>query len=284
MFISYFFINEYAFFFFFFFKKKKKKKKKKREINIIIKNILFLIYFLISIVNSHNVSINNEEELINTIENYNLDEELKININDNSIDLSNKITINSNIKKLSLVGSSKDTSILKFENSNNGFLFDSISEITLTKLTIIGNLNFVKNKNIIFNDVKLNGGLDVEETYDWNLYHSLNNQNQYDTFYLENLSLYIQFKDFQYIGSSQEKENCINLFGNVIIDNSTFQGSSSCRDSLVSYDGEDRNSITITNTYFDGNYSNNCLSIYQAKSSSIELSHFEKGGAYQNGG
>ncbi|OUM59154.1 hypothetical protein PIROE2DRAFT_15380 [Piromyces sp. E2] len=247
--------------------------------------IIYLVLCLINIVNSVKVTVKNEEELNNAFNKYKTSEELEININNVNINILNEISINNNIKTITLKGSSKDSSVLQFNNNDIGFIFNSIPEIKIYHLTISGNLHFIKNRNIVFEDVDLKGILDIYETFDNNIYYSLNNIDKYNTYYSENLNLNIKLNNFNYYAQTNtQKENCINLYGNVVIDNSKFYGNSLCKDSLIKFDGEELNNISITNSNFNGMFFNNCLSIYNAKHSTIKLSTFEKGNASVTGG
>lgn len=74
------------------------------------------------------------------------------------------------------------------------------------------------------------------------------------------------------------------MYGNVEINNSYFYGSNSCTDSIISYNGDNKNSIDIENSYFDGIYLNNCISIIYSSNSNIYSCNFERGASYLNGG
>eukprot|EP00833_Pecoramyces_ruminatium_P002513 jgi/Orpsp1_1/1176545/evm.model.c7180000058021.1 len=249
-----------------------------------IRYILFIVFYLFITVYSVTVTINDEEELLNAINKNKSATELEIKINNNSIDIVNGIIIENDIKKLTIKGTSKNSSILKFNDYDVGFLFNTIPEVNISHLTIHGNLHFIKNRNIVIEDVNLFGALNIDKTFDQNIYESLNSQDKYYTYYAENLDLEVKIKEFNYnVLGKNEKENCINLYGNVVIEDSQFYGSSLCQNSLVSYNGEELNAITITNTKFNGASANNCLSINNAKNSLIQSSQFENGFASQIG-
>eukprot|EP00833_Pecoramyces_ruminatium_P000633 jgi/Orpsp1_1/1174665/evm.model.c7180000050902.1 len=222
---------------------------------------ILIIYIIILIIKTISVIVNNEEDFINSI-NDKLSNSIIINIDKTQIDISNKIDINNNIEKLSIIGISKDLSIINFTNKISGLVFnDSIQEIKISNVTINGKLELINNKNVIINNVILHGSID-----------SNSNSNKSELLELNNFI-------FQASIDSDLKYNCINLYGNVKINNSTFYGNSLCMDSILYYNGENLNSIEIKNSNFNGVYSNNCLNINNAKSV-IENSKFEKGANY----
>lgn len=222
---------------------------------------ILIIYIIILIIKTISVIVNNEEDFINSI-NDKLSNSIIINIDKTQIDISNKIDINNNIEKLSIIGISKDLSIINFTNKISGLVFnDSIQEIKISNVTINGKLELINNKNVIIDNVILHGSID-----------SNSNSNKSELLELNNFI-------FQASIDSDLKYNCINLYGNVKINNSTFYGNSLCMDSILYYNGENLNSIEIKNSNFNGVYSNNCLNINNAKSV-IENSKFEKGANY----
>ncbi|OUM65453.1 hypothetical protein PIROE2DRAFT_7569 [Piromyces sp. E2] len=105
---------------------------------------------------------------------------------------------------------------------------------------------------------------------------------------IENLSIegHLNFKKYSKIESNEKIDNCIDLSGKVIINESFFYGSHSCKDSIINYNGSNDGSFNLTKSYFDGVYLNNCLSITNSNSAFIESSNFEKGASYDddNGG
>ncbi|ORX43048.1 hypothetical protein BCR36DRAFT_147567 [Piromyces finnis] len=273
-----------------------------RTVNKIWKYILFIIcYFINHVSSSSIIIIDNEEDLSHTINNYNLSDELEIHINDHtSINIVNEITIiNENIKKLSIRGSSKDTSILNFIPQNNKdkdtssieekknasnndivknntsiyLLFSSIPEIDISNITFYGNLYFTKSNKVTLKDINLYGTLEVEKSTELDHFTTNNTSNPINS---SNINIYLKnvlFKGFP----DTTKENCIHIDGgNVSIENSDFYGHSRCTDSLLKYNGQNLYNMKISNSNFNGMYSNNCLSISEAKASTIETSQFEK--------
>lgn len=106
---------------------------------------------------------------------------------------------------------------------------------------------------------------------------------QYSDKNINNESTYIN--NFIYNAlTTTDRLNCINFYGNVKINNSSFFGSKSCLKNLISYNGENINSIEIENSIFNGAFLNTCLSLTSAFKSNIYLSLFEKGKSCKDGG
>jgi hypothetical protein len=94
----------------------------------------------------------------------------------------------------------------------------------------------------------------------------------------------IILNNFQYYSSSTLRNHCINLCGNIKIDNSSFYGSDLCKRSIIYYHGNSVNTVEINNSYFDGAYSNNCISIIDSLQANIYLTTFEKCASYNEEG
>ncbi|OUM69448.1 hypothetical protein PIROE2DRAFT_2534 [Piromyces sp. E2] len=213
-------------------------------------------------VNSSQAFVNSEDELLNNIKLKT--DSLTINI-EKKVEIHDEIEINNNIKELNIIGTSKDNSILIFNDITNGLIFTgNIQKVKIKDITIFGYLKFINSNYIEINDTILNGTMDIES----------NDSN----------SLIINFNNFVFQGNTNKKNSCISLVGNVDINNSTFYGSPHCEDSIISYNGENHNTIIIKNSKFDGVYSNNCLNIFQAYKFDIKLSQLFNGGAYNEKG
>jgi len=241
-----------------------------RCLKLLLNFVVFNIFHYILIINSTIINVNNEDDLINGFNN-NLEDILTINIKNTNLKITNNSiidNINKNtLKKIIINGVAKEDSILILDNSINKLIFnnENIKEIHINKLTIYGFLDFVKYQEVILENVVLYGRL------------NFNN-------YKESNKL-IDISNFQYYDKLNIKtNNCIDLYGNVTINNSYFYGNPSCSDSLLSFKGENINNLQINNSYFDGAYSNNCVSISNSSKSHISSSLFEKGGSFKNGG
>ncbi|ORX42623.1 hypothetical protein BCR36DRAFT_337130, partial [Piromyces finnis] len=100
----------------------------------------------------------------------------------------------------------------------------------------------------------------------------------------KNLDVTITLKRILYNAYTNTAYRCINLFGNVIIDDSEFYGHSSCVDTILDYNGEYYNYLSISNSYFNGMHSNKCLKIYNSALATIDSCSFENGLANVYGG
>jgi len=139
----------------------------------------------------------------------------------------------------------------------------SVEEIEIKSINIIGDLFFKKNnKRIILDNVYLNGYINSD--------------------FDENSSSNIEIKDFTYKPKKESVENCINLSGNVKIDNSYFYGDSSCQNRLLHYNGFTNFIININKSYFNGEYKCPFLGIENASKANIKSSLFEKGYSSEN--
>ncbi|OUM56181.1 hypothetical protein PIROE2DRAFT_19329 [Piromyces sp. E2] len=233
--------------------------------------VLIIFYFIIFVVfnvlnvNSIQISVNNEKDILDNL-NSQKNDDIIFNILNISVNLLNQIDIsNEYIEKISIIGNSKENSSINFTNNSNGFIFNShLKEIYLKKITISGHLQFNNIKKVIIEDVILNGTIDFKP-----------NCNNDET---------VEINNFWYNPASNTKSSCIRLFGNVNILNSYFYGSQICQDSILYYDGESKNSLSISDTNFDGAYLNNCLYINDAISSEISSSSFNNGGDYSGNG
>lgn len=233
-------------------------------VEVILKAILLIIIITCNECQSIEININNENELITNL-NYNTKDSITLIINDYSLNILGNIEPNTNIKKLYIIGNSKESSVLSFENNINGFIFkNTIQEITLQKISINGNLRFNNIQKIKLQDVILNGAINFSD-------NCINNES-------------IEIDNLTYNPSYNLKSNCIELYGNVKITNSSFYGSRYCVNSIIYYNGENLNNISISDSNFNGMYENNCLNINDSKSANIVSSIFEKGNANVKGG
>ncbi|OUM57601.1 hypothetical protein PIROE2DRAFT_17362 [Piromyces sp. E2] len=227
---------------------------------------ILIIYGILNGVHPNKIYINNKDELLNELKKNESVDELILTVPDIVIEFENELKLKNKIKIISIKGISKELSILNFKNITSGFIFDNLVEkINLSDLTIKGYLGFNNNIKVEINNVILNGSVDFK-----------NDNNNNHAFNIDN---------FYFYGLSDKKENCINLYGNVNIKNSYFYGSPTCDNSIIYYEGENLYSLSIINTFFDGVYSNQCLSINNAKNSvNINNCKFERGVSFKNGG
>jgi len=265
--------------------KKKKKKKKKKKIhnnnNIYIINIFslmrksnkiihFIIYIILwnlylNLINAITVSVKDETQLLNNLKNKTNDDELILDLEGKTFNFTDKISVKNSIKKIHIIGKSKKKTILQFTEITNGFIFTSlldsnIQEIKFSNISIYGYLQFSNNINVILENAIINGSIDI-------------NKDQQDKG--SNLDTKVTMKEITFNGLTNSKVNCLNLYGNVVIDDSKFYGNQLFEDSIIYYNGESSYSIKISNSYFNGMYSNNCISMKDGISVDINLSVFE---------
>jgi len=114
-----------------------------------------------------------------------------------------------------------------------------------------------KNKKITIDSVNLNGYIDSDFDED------SNNS--------------IEITKLNYKPNGESVENCINLSGNIKINESNFNGNSSCRNRLLHYSGFEKYTLDLKKSKFNGEYECPFLSVENALNANIETSYFEKG-------
>ncbi|ORX47574.1 hypothetical protein BCR36DRAFT_398414 [Piromyces finnis] len=213
-----------------------------------------LILFITNLVNS--ILIQNENDLRSILANNENENEKEINL-DSIINIDDSLVIKNPYKKLSFIGKSSEISSLKFEDISKELHFtDNVKEVILKDLSIIGNIYFDNNIKVTISSVSLIG----------NIYSDFKNNNEY-----------LKIKDFKYKSSTFPSNNCINLGGNVEIENSEFFGSISCKNRLINYEGLDKYKMSIQNSYFNGENSCPFINIKNGINITINESRFEKG-------
>jgi len=207
-------------------------------------------------VKSVSVYIRDELDLQNYLNNDK--DSLTINISSNKkINIQNDIKIVNSIGKLKFVGTNGDTSVLNFINNGTQLYFtENVKEIEFQNLSIIGNLFFENNINVNFKSVSIFGSID-------------SNFDKYNE--------KVSFTNVNYQSSTISTDYCINLGGNVNINNSQFLGSSSCKLRLLNFNGLNKYNLDIKNSFFDGNYQCPCLKVDNGKNVNIYSSHFTRG-------
>ncbi|ORX42562.1 hypothetical protein BCR36DRAFT_416049, partial [Piromyces finnis] len=222
----------------------------------LFKDIRLIIYFILEFLPFiSSIKVNNENDLIQLLTT-NENDEITLEI-ESQINLSNSITVSKPFKKINFIGSSIDTSIIKFKWSSFQLNFgENIQEISFNNLAIVGNIYFNNNRKIDINTLALTGNI-----------HSKNYNNDY-----------IKIANMTYTSSQYSAENCI-LFegGNVEIKHSTFHGNSSCRNRLFNFYGFDKYKLSIRDSYFNGNNQCPFFDLNNALYVTIEDSTFEKG-------
>jgi len=262
-----------------------------RKMNRIIHFIISIIIWcsFLNLIYAISVIAKDEDELINGFKNTKNKslKKLVINLNDKTFEFSDDIKIESSVEKLYIEGTSKDHTIIKFNNVTNGIIFtnslnSSKQEIKFKNISINGYLKFNSIVNMVLEDANINGTMDIDKTIDIDKDNI--SDEDYENYMNNYLNVTITMKKIIYNGLTDSKYNCINLYGNVIIDESKFYGSPFCENSLIHYDGESFNSINISNSHFDGMFSNNCISMINGNSADIGSSEFENCSGHLDGG
>jgi len=248
------------------------------------KLILLVIFSFIIKASLKEIFFTNEYDLTEFLNNKS-EEEIIIKFNNTKVEISNSITI-CELKSITFIGTSKEDSILNFKELSHNLIFEFVDSIKFHNISINGNISFKLIRNIIIEDVNLNGTIKTFETINPKIYDEIiKKYGKMDKdYYRNNWSLNVYINNFEYHAVTKEMDNCIELYGNTEINNSRFYGSPSCRNSLLKYYAEDLNSINISNSHFDGAYSNNCISINNAYYSKFISCTFEKGRSDNIGG
>ncbi|ORX44835.1 hypothetical protein BCR36DRAFT_300750 [Piromyces finnis] len=228
-------------------------------INVILNNFYLLIFLNISLIlisqKVKATSIKNEYDLNNIIKKKD-QSNLILNI-DSNINISSNISIMNSFQKISFIGNDKDSSVLKFTNKNYKIYFsENVKEIEIINITLYGNLQFNNNIIINLNSTSING----------NIYSNSNKKDGY-----------INISNVTYRATSVSTDYCVDLSGNIEIDNSLFFGSTLCGLRLFNFNGLNKYYLKIKDTYFNGEYKCSCLSINRANDVNIYSSSFENG-------
>ncbi|KAG4108226.1 hypothetical protein H8356DRAFT_1268355 [Neocallimastix lanati (nom. inval.)] len=133
---------------------------------------------------------------------------------------------------------------------------EKVNEIEIINLSITGNVYFNNSKKITINNVSIKGYINSN-------FDKINNEN-------------VKISNFIYNTSNYSSNVCVNLGGNVEIENSKFYGSSSCQERLFDFNGLDKYKLSIKNSYFSGEYGCPCLQVNNSTNSYIEDSIIEK--------
>ncbi|OUM67786.1 hypothetical protein PIROE2DRAFT_4742 [Piromyces sp. E2] len=212
------------------------------------------ILLLYSIVYVNGTLVKNKDEFLDLVSR---DKDTLEILIDSDITLDDNCNITHTINKLSITGSSEDKSILRFSNPLHQLFFgNGIKEIEIQNISIIGNLFFSNNHQIIINFVSLYGKLDTDF-----------NNNDYNNLKISNLTYNPNtFTTTKY---------CINLNGNTEIIHSKFQGNSQCTDRIIRFNGSNKYKLNIDNVYLNGNFITSGLFIENGLNVNVNNSIFE---------
>jgi len=223
--------------------------------------IHFIIYIILwnsclNLINAITITVKDETELLNNLKNTSNDNELILNLKDKTFVFLDKISVKSSMKKIHIIGTSKENTILQFKNITNGFIFTSslnsnFQEIKFSNISIKGYLQFNNDINVILENAIIDGSIDTNKSHK------------------------VTIKKIIFNGLTDSKISGLNLYGNVVIKDSKFYGNQLFEDSIIYYNGESNYSIKISNSYFNGMYSNNCISMKDGISADINMSTFE---------
>lgn len=175
--------------------------------------------------------------------------------------MQNQININNHINDITIIGSSKENSIINFDDISSGIKFDNnVKKIKLINLTLYGSLQFEGVASIEIENVILYGALEAKKRND-----------EYDDT--------LKLTDFIFYGKNRinDIEACMSLFISTEIKNSVFYGSLSCSKNIILFNGDDILTLKIEGSTFDGDYKVRSINIDRAKQCDILNSTFEKG-------
>ncbi|ORX87818.1 hypothetical protein BCR32DRAFT_274239 [Anaeromyces robustus] len=220
-------------------------------INYIHKNFslipyLFFILLFSKITYLKNIQVSNENELKNALK-----------YNNTSIILTSSLIIkddyilNSELNYNIKISGLKKNIELKFENETHGLNFNNYNTIEIYNLKYIGNLHFNNCFRITISNVDFNGIIE-------------NKFKDQSNMILENFKYQNTQERISYNGISIIPD--YESFGNYTIRNSTFYGSKSISEYIISlpylYDYQYLSNLKIENSYFSGEYTCGIIKAY----------------------
>jgi len=217
--------------------------------------IFILIYLIVQLVESKEVYINNEQELIQNINSN------KILIINNSFNVSETIEVSSDISSISFQGNNPNISSINILNDAK-FIFNNNNSIKFYNITLNGQILFNENKNVFIENVNFNGYINA----------TLNDGNVF-------------IKSSQMTSESTYNNTIDDAFifrnGNIIIEDSKFYGNRRIKN-LINFDGNNKYQIKIIDSFFDGNYESSHINISNGEIK-LEGSKLINGYSYENG-
>ncbi|KAL6617356.1 7 transmembrane sweet-taste receptor of 3 GCPR-domain-containing protein [Neocallimastix sp. 'constans'] len=218
--------------------------------------IFILIYLIVQLVESKEVYINNEQELIQNINSN------KILIINNSFNVSETIEVSSDISSISFQGNNPNISSINILNDAK-FIFNNNNSIKFYNITLNGQILFNENKNVFIENVNFNGYINA----------TLNDGNVF-------------IKSSQMTSESTYNNTIDDAFifrnGNIVIEDSKFYGNRRIKN-LINFDGNNKYQIKIIDSFFDGNYESSHINISNGEIK-LEGSKLINGYSYENGG
>ncbi|OUM64406.1 hypothetical protein PIROE2DRAFT_8794 [Piromyces sp. E2] len=225
--------------------------------NILIKHILLILFILPLILfysQVISIDVENESDFFNLLNSS--QDNLTINI-DSKIIINKDCKIKNSFEKLTFIGKDKDTSTLYFSNITSQFYFtENVKEIEFKNISITGNIFFDNNININIISSSISGSI---------------NSNY------EKKSGTIKLNDIDFLSSTISTDYCVNLSGNVYMDNTRFYGSSLCKRRLFNFNGLNKYRLEVTGSYFNCDYQCACMKVDKGNNVYVHSSFFDKG-------
>ncbi|OUM60023.1 hypothetical protein PIROE2DRAFT_14317 [Piromyces sp. E2] len=218
---------------------------------------LFIYFLLYHSVFANVINISNESEFLNILDSKDNQNEIHININ-SKISINKSFNITTSIKKISIIGYSREMSIIEFPNLSDILCFGkNVKEIELKDISFKGNIFFDNNSRVTLDSISFIGN--INSNFD------------------DNNNDYIKIKNSIYKAFSYKTNYCIYLGGNIEINNSKFYGDSSCFKNLFYFNGSNIYNLKLTNSFFSGEYKCSCLYIENGNKIDINSSLFSNG-------
>jgi len=207
---------------------------------IILYQLLYFLIFSSYFTEVYSVNIvNSEDEFLESISGKVNEITIKGRINIKSTE-----TLSFKSTDITISGDDKKVSIIHFLNTDKvNLLFPKECKfIKFYDISIIGNIHFTDNTNILFKNVYYNGYFISEHTYKD-----------------ETSNIEINNSDF-YLSEINQGYEIYNW--NLVIKNSNFYGNNIYDTFLLKFKGEPQNTLNIDSSYFNGNYHNSGLYCY----------------------
>lgn len=250
------------------------------------------MFHLIIIVNAKKavVSVSNEKEFLDGIllVNDTSVDEIILNIKEATVTINDPLYIDITTHNITIVGDSKEFSILRFKNVTEGLhisnvLDDSSGQVTLVNCTYYGHLDIYGTRYAMFNNSIFYGSLYTDRI-------SEESTGFFDPFaYREDCrKTFVGFYNFNFTAmldpASSQRHDAVQIVGHSEIIDSSFKGSFFCEDSVINFEASGCYKLYVKNSIFDGMNANTCLTTKGTPSAQVYSSTFINGGGYCEGG
>ncbi|ORX77549.1 hypothetical protein BCR32DRAFT_270572, partial [Anaeromyces robustus] len=188
--------------------------------------LLLVFQLLLNVYASKSLDVYNEKDFNKALSEK--DEELLINVK-TPINISKTYNITYPYKKLTINGDSIG-SLIYLDLYHQIIFSDTIEDVEVRNISITGNLFFNNNKKIKIQFVEYIGTID---SY-------LNNNNEF------------KFTESMYLPPHVPFPYCLNLGGNLELAYLEVYGNSNCEKRLLNYNGYNKHTVSISNTFFNG--------------------------------